>query len=88
MKDSTFTKVLTAVILTYSSLMFALSTFAYLNLESLPIHSVNSVFGFIVAIAIGAGILQFPSVVMYAVTTALMNYSENKIENELESRLV
>lgn len=67
MKDSTFQKVAVATALIYSTLLFALSTFVYLNLEVLPIHSLNDFFAVVIAVATGAGILQFPSVLAYSV---------------------
>ena len=67
MKESTFLKVAVATALIYSTLMFALSTFVYLNLEVLPIHSLNDFFAVVIAVATGAGILQFPSVLAYSV---------------------
>lgn len=62
MSDKIFSRVILAVTLIYSILFFSLSTFAYLNLDSMPMPS-NDFVSILVAVAIGSGVLQFPAIV-------------------------
>lgn len=58
------TRLLVSVVgLIYSALFFALSSFAYLNLELMP-HIENSFVAIVIGVAIGSGVLQFPMALM------------------------